>query len=177
MQEDGRGGLVLEDQDGKKKKYPARERKLIKDYFMPERCLYCMNKLNSESDISFGDNYTDERTDNNGGNSVVIRSQRGQDAWHIIEPYIIERSVSIDKIRDAQKMDKRVNNLIFSKIKKSEFLPFQEEDDDVSEEQRKAYEERIRTIRLGCQESYKVIYKETHAQKNNIFKRIMKVIL
>lgn len=44
------------------------ERVKIKDYFKPERCVYCVDKLNVFADISLGDNYTDQ-------NSSSLRQQ------------------------------------------------------------------------------------------------------
>ena len=60
---------------------PSSARKKLKDYFVPERCLYCVDKLNRNADISVGDNYIKENADEEGISSVIIRTDVGFEAW------------------------------------------------------------------------------------------------
>ena len=56
---------------------PLEERVKAKAYFIPERCLYCVDKLNACADISLGDNYTGQDDSALGSNSVIVRTEVG----------------------------------------------------------------------------------------------------
>ena len=92
------------------------ERMKIKDYFVPERCLYCIDKLNVDADISLGDNYTDVGSSSLGTNSVVVRTEIGMAAWRAEEELIDQISVEFSKIVEAQDMNWRLNNLRYGKL-------------------------------------------------------------
>lgn len=93
------------------------ERGRVKDYFMPERCLYCVDKLNVLADISLGDNYTGIHSSELGSNSVILRTPRGLDAWNAAQDCIESRPVDIEAIQRAQYLEGRLNNLYFSDLK------------------------------------------------------------
>lgn len=63
------------------------ERVKIKNYFMPERCLYCIDKLNVYADISVGDNYTQQDSSLLGSNSVIIRTNIGMTVWESVKVF------------------------------------------------------------------------------------------
>lgn len=96
------------------------ERTKIKDYFMPERCLYCIDKLNVDADISLGDNYTEQDSSPLGSNSVIVRTERGQYAWQLVASYLEYREVAIQQIENAQYVDWRLNNLCYGYLKEQE---------------------------------------------------------
>ena len=75
------GNMKLFFSDGSYTFLDKEERSKVKDYFMPERCLYCADKLNVNADISVGDNYTDQDSSPLGSNSVLIRTEAGAHAW------------------------------------------------------------------------------------------------
>ena len=50
------GKVLITYTDGSKITLPSSARKNLKEYFVPERCLYCLDKLNKAGDISVGDN-------------------------------------------------------------------------------------------------------------------------
>ncbi|MBK6087612.1 Coenzyme F420 hydrogenase/dehydrogenase, beta subunit C-terminal domain [Ruminococcus difficilis] len=89
----------------------------LKDYFMPERCLYCIDKLNVSADIAFGDNYTDQNSSKLGSNSVIIRTNQGKQAWDLWLLVLEYEPVSLDKIIKAQYLDGRLLNQYYSYIK------------------------------------------------------------
>lgn len=90
---------------------PLSERAKAKAYFMPERCLYCVDKLNACADISLGDNYTGIDESKLGSNSVIIRTQAGKDAWAAAQSKLEVRDISIADIQKAQAIDWRLSNL------------------------------------------------------------------
>ena len=111
------GDMKLFYEDGSTEYQPAKERVEVKEFFMPERCLYCMDKLNVRADLSIGDNFTDQNSSSLGSNCVLIRTTNGKKAWdHAIE-YLEYEPCALDKICIAQYLDGRANNLYFSKLK------------------------------------------------------------
>lgn len=95
---------------------PLSDRAGAKAYFMPERCLYCVDKLNICADISLGDNYTGKDESELGSNSVIIRTERGAAAWASAEDQLEIREVNIADIQKAQAIDLRLDNLYFGDL-------------------------------------------------------------
>lgn len=96
------------------------EREKVKEYFMPERCLYCADKLNVTADISLGDNYTEQNSSPLGSNSVMIRTQQGQKAWNIAAHLLAFEPVECEKLYQAQYLEGRLNNLYFAALKEQQ---------------------------------------------------------
>lgn len=94
-----------------------KEREKVKDYFMPERCLYCIDKVNVNADISLGDNYTDKYSSELGSNSVIIRTSIGEMAWQIASDCIEYYSIKMHDIVKAQYFSGRIVNLYYSDLK------------------------------------------------------------
>lgn len=111
------GGVRLETADGHKVDLANTERMKVKDYFHPERCLYCLDKLNKYADISVGDNYTKENSDKQGSSSVIVRTEKGADVWEQYASKFNWQESSIDKIRKSQHLGKRKENLKFAALK------------------------------------------------------------
>ena len=104
------GNVKIEYMDGSVKFLASKERMIVKDYFQLESCLYCIDKLNQFSDISFGDNYTGKNSSEKGVSSIISRTNLGdqtieyaKDIWNVIE-------IGMDDIILSQKIkEKRVN--------------------------------------------------------------------
>lgn len=96
---------------------PLAERAKAKAYFMPERCLYCVDKLNVCADISLGDNYTGKDDSPLGSNSVIIRTKAGTKAWSLVRDKLEICDVDIADIQKAQAIDWRLDNLYFGDLK------------------------------------------------------------
>ena len=111
------GDMKLLFSDGGSRFLPKEERAKIKDYFMPERCLYCIDKLNVRADISVGDNYTDENSSPLGSNSVVIRTASGEAAWNAARDALFFEPCDVEKLRGAQSLDWRENRYYYSLLK------------------------------------------------------------
>ena len=114
------GNMKLFFADGSTAYLDQAERAKAKDYFMPERCLYCIDKLNVCADISVGDNYTGQNTSSLGSNSVIIRTESGLRAWITAEECLESYEVPVDRIMEGQYIDWRLNNLQYGKIKEEE---------------------------------------------------------
>ncbi len=113
------GGVRLETKAGKQIDLPNTERMKIKDYFCPERCLYCLDKLNKYADISVGDNYTGEILDELGGSSVIVRTVKGQSIWEEYASKFEVSDSSAQKIQKSQHLNNRKNNLKYSILKEN----------------------------------------------------------
>lgn len=111
------GNLKLYPETGDPFYVSKKEREKAKPYFMPERCLYCVDKLNVCADISLGDNYTGIDDSPLGSNSVIIRTQKGLSVWDTVRDSLEIRNSSIEAIRSGQYLDGRMKNLYFSDIK------------------------------------------------------------
>lgn len=102
---------------------PIHERSRMKRYFMPQRCLYCVDKLNVLADISLGDNYTETASSPLGSNSVMLRTRRGQDAWEACADLLEMVPVGIGEIQEAQGLAIRLQNLYYGDLTGRELNP------------------------------------------------------
>lgn len=103
--------------DGETRYIDKAERGRVKEYFMPERCLYCVDKLNVCADISLGDNYTKQNSSPLGSNSVLLRTERGKRAWDAAADRLAFEAMDPALLRDAQYLDGRLNNLCYAGLK------------------------------------------------------------
>jgi len=91
-----------------------KERIQIKDYFQLERCLYCLDKLNKQADISFGDCYISGKG-NPGRSSIIIRTEKGKKVWEeYVDLFNVEKS-SVKSIQKSQNISGKKENLEFIK--------------------------------------------------------------
>lgn len=112
------GNSKLMFSDSTHKFVDSSERQKMKELFMPQRCLYCIDKLNVEADISIGDNFTSHFSSSKGSNSVIIRTQRGLQAWELASDVISSENVDVDIIaNEGQGINARINNAYFARIK------------------------------------------------------------
>ena len=98
------------------------ERVKIKNYFMPERCLYCIDKLNVYADISVGDNYTQQDSSLLGSNSVIIRTNIGMTVWESVKALLEYNIISVEQIMKAQYIEGRLNNFYYGRLKEKTIL-------------------------------------------------------
>lgn len=111
------GNIKLFFTDGTYKFVASSERMKVKEFFMPERCLYCLDKLNVCADISVGDNFTGEHTSEKGSNSVIVRTERGVSAWEAISDSVESYPVDVSKIGAVQALDIRFINEYYAELK------------------------------------------------------------
>lgn len=104
------GNVRIVYSDGSCLDRPKTDRMKVKDYFLPESCLYCLDKLNRYADISVGDNYVKDNADKNGISSVIIRSELGKEAWlHCLDNFNVKEE-NDEAIKVSQKLkEKRIN--------------------------------------------------------------------
>lgn len=113
------GNMKLFYSDGSTEFRDKKERAKLKDYFMPERCLYCADKLNVGADISIGDNYTEFDSSPLGSNSVLIRTERGQKAWDSASALLESRAFPPEALEKAQYLSGRAKRFYYALLKQS----------------------------------------------------------
>ncbi len=95
---------------------PREERYKLVKYFKNKRCLFCLDHMNVNSDISLGDNYTNLHSDKLGSNSIVVRTDKGKEALGLISDRVKLYPLEYSRIVDSQKVSNKYKNLYFSKI-------------------------------------------------------------
>lgn len=132
---------------------PLRERGRMKEYFMPERCLYCVDKLNASADISLGDNYTGIHSSELGSNSVMIRTDRGMAAWEAAKSGLEFHPIAVEEIQKAQYLKGRLNNLYFGDLKTGQNGPNLNAGvprEETAEEFRRAWKNNLQKLSAGA---------------------------
>lgn len=152
---------------------PLARRAQAKAYFMPERCLYCVDKLNVCADISLGDNYTGVDESELGSNSVILRTQAGKEAWEAACSKLEIRQISIADIQKAQAIDLRLSNLCCGDYKTAQTQGIWDLNSGVprempSESVRSAWKHSLDQLRAGAvyDTAPKILKKQIH--KDNI---------
>ena len=128
---------------------PLHKRARMKGYFMPKRCLYCVDKLNVVADISLGDNYTETASSPLGSNSVMLRTRRGQDAWEAAADLLETVPVGIVEIQKAQGLSARLQNLYYGDLTGLELNPGVPREQP-AEQLKKARALELRRLRCGA---------------------------
>ncbi len=111
------GNMKFHFSDGSSRYHGSENRAGMKQYFMPERCLYCIDKLNIKADISIGDNYTGINESPLGSNSVILRTKQGLAAWLAADGQIEAHAISIEDIGKAQALSWRAENMQYALCK------------------------------------------------------------
>ena len=101
------GDVALYQKDGTHVTVSRRERMDVKEYFMAQSCLECMDKMNPYADFSVGDNYVSGEKGKLGSNSVVIRTQRALDVYERCKDIFEQTQCSYAEILKSQKFEKR----------------------------------------------------------------------
>lgn len=124
------------------------ERIRVKDYFQLERCLYCLDKLNKDSDISCGDCFIGGK-ERPGRSSVIVRTKKGKEIFDEFS-YLFNIEESSEKsLIVSQGLSQKKENLDFLEL-------FRDKSSNFCKIKRKL-KKRKRKIFLGENYSFKVI--------------------
>lgn len=161
------GGVRLIEMNGNIIDLPASERMKVKDYFQPERCLYCLDKLNVFADISAGDNYTGRNSDSGGSSSIIIRTEEGLRVWRkLAEKFEVHES-SCEEIHESQHIAQREDNCHFARIKQK---------GTVSISIRSKYRKRLHAISLGEQYGHNPQALERHLCRQKFIGKVKRLL-
>lgn len=111
------GNMKLMFSNGDYKFVSNQERGKVKMVFMPERCLYCIDKVNVSADVSIGDNYTNFNYSEKGSNSIIVRTQRGKNAFDSVNDKLELFDITMDDVVKAQVFEERAKNALYAIIK------------------------------------------------------------
>lgn len=96
------GDMLLELNGGQAQAIPRTERMKLKPIFMLPACLSCNDKLNPYADIAFGDCYIPLKADKKGKSFVIVRTEKGEEAWNLCSGVIEAEIESLEAIKKAQ---------------------------------------------------------------------------
>lgn len=144
------GNIRLLLENGVEKEVSKRERMAVKDYFMPECCLDCVDKLNRYADFSVGDDYVTNYKE--GSNSLIIRTERATEIWEKVCDLFVSQDCSFDDIAKSQHLELREKDLAVNRQK------------------------RLTKIDMGAARRYQEIYERILVERkrnSSLFRRIL----
>ena len=113
----------------------------VKDYFQLNRCLFCLDKLNNQADISFGDCYIQGRETKKGDSNIIIRTQKGFNIFNKYKEKFVYEEIKIEDIVSSQKLrEKELNKKFYNYIFKNK---------KINKEDLKKLKERQNKIKIG----------------------------
>lgn len=74
----------------------------LKSYYLNNRCRFCLDKLNTSADISFGDCYIPGFENKEGLSNIIIRTDKGANAIKIVIDAFYIQKIEYDKIIQSQ---------------------------------------------------------------------------
>lgn len=137
------GGVLIVYSDGSYEKLTNIARISVKDYFLPERCLYCLDKLNKDADMAVGDDYSPDNEDLEGVSTILIRTDRAVNIWNRYSSLFQFHSDTRENLETGQFLFNKEKNYYFG-ILKGIYPPA-----PVTQEMKKAYRESLRKRKLG----------------------------
>lgn len=172
------GGMRLIWEDGSYTNLPNTERMQVKEYFQPEGCLYCLDKLNCYSDISVGDNYVSGTSDVYGSSSVILRTEKAIEVWEFCKNIFRYSNEAVDKIVVSQNLETRKYNYYFSKIKGISYNVPNKIDKFIGLRKKKAmYYEKLRKINMGHNREFDAIVNDIkRAKQKRWYWRVTNII-
>ncbi len=87
----------------------------LKKYFNLKRCLFCFDKLNRLSDISFGDCYIQEKQDKEGISNIIIRTRKGKEIRDSYGAILDLKEENLEKILISQNIKKKYNGFLYAR--------------------------------------------------------------
>lgn len=163
------GDVCLVTEKNGKTYLPRKERIGVKEYFAPECCLYCADKLNAYADFSIGDNYIKGKQDNRGSNCLIVRTERAHRLWNVYGEKFSFESCSVEEIEKSQNIYSRDTNLRYLAFSQKEEVLVNSEWSQISSAEKKQYINLLDKIKLGQSAQYSQIYKnvKTAQRKSN----------
>ena len=164
------GGIKLIFDDNTEKCFENNERMKVKDYFVPERCLYCLDKLNVGSDITIGDNYIEGNSDRDGACSVIVRTDIGMRIWNLCSDMFIIHKDSKDDLVSSQRLNNKIYNYYNVRIKTGVGLS------DIPKRYFRSYKQSLRKITIGnSTKIYTAVSKDISKRNGYRAKLVMRI--
>ncbi len=96
---------------------PKQERQRVADFYTNERCLYCIDKLCLEADVSLGDNYTNMFVNPRGTSTVLIRTEAGQKAFEEVAAALALEETAMEPVMKSQQIGKNRQRISFARLR------------------------------------------------------------
>ena len=109
------GHSKIEFNTGRKSILKRDFRIFCKRYFILNRCLYCYDKLNNLSDISFGDCYIAGKANKDGNSNIIIRTKRGEQTFNKYSHLFYSETEDFKKIAKSQNVPLKAKKLEYNK--------------------------------------------------------------
>ncbi len=88
----------------------------LKKYFNLNRCLFCFDKLNRLSDISFGDCYIKKKQNKEGNSNIIIRTSKGKEIIESFASIFDLKEEKLVKILLSQNIKKKYKNFLYARV-------------------------------------------------------------
>ena len=88
----------------------------LKKYFNLNRCLFCFDKLNRLSDISFGDCYIQKTQNKEGSSNIIIRTSKGKEIIDSFASIFDLKEEKLIKILLSQNIMKKYKNFLYARL-------------------------------------------------------------
>jgi len=89
---------------GRVRNIERRERTEVRDFFQLRRCLFCLDKLNRQADISFGDCWIDGVFGSPGESHMLVRTEKGAEAMRRCSDRLVCRPVNTARLFAAHEV-------------------------------------------------------------------------
>lgn len=83
----------------------------LKQYFCVSRCRHCFDGLNQLADISFGDCYLPNEGTMFGKSSIVVRTEKGKEAYEACRHLFVERPSDFVATKQSQELELKLQSL------------------------------------------------------------------
>lgn len=108
--------------DGKQTIIDKSIRMSLKPYLQLNRCRYCFDKLNQLADISCGDCYVPGQESVEGKSSVIVRTEKGRQAFEVCKDSIDCVQSSFAAIKESQKIMIKLENVARNQLENGVFV-------------------------------------------------------
>jgi coenzyme F420 hydrogenase subunit beta len=163
------GGVRLFWENGQITDLSNKERTKVKEYYQPEGCMYCIDKVNYLADISVGDNYADSNADVRGSSSVILRTKTAVEIWERYKESFVYELENEENIFRAQKLGDRERNLIYAMYKGISYkLPENFVFENRKHYGKSSYRKALQKVANGKCRDYRYIYRKSRHNSKKI---------
>lgn len=126
----------------------------LKDFFQLNRCLFCLDKLNTLADISVGDCYIKREADNRGKSSVIIRTEKGKRIFDKYSYLFDSKKERMSDIAGSQKIYEKRDNIANIKLFKDMYISIEKKQEKIKHRMMKELVKKQRRIYFGEKKKY-----------------------
>ena len=105
------GDVAMEMPDGTIRTVDRSLRMSLKKAHSLARCSACVDKLNALADISVGDSYVPGTESRSGESCIVVRTQKGEDAFEAVASDVEWHGCSFEAVKSSQGLPRKEGNL------------------------------------------------------------------